>query len=357
MIALYVPIVPSFPQSIFSVQAATAKGVSVIFEPDNAKLVYEDGTVFEIQKHGKLYYLELGDDVMTSDCVNYAWDLSSWHEILGNCNYDDVVKLESVVDGMKITGSTVKPADCNVFGKMTQDRNRTLRSRSTVPLALVHTDLAGPIEPVSNDGYRYTIAFTDDYSGVAFVYFLKSKSDAVETTERFLADSAPFGKVKCLRSENGSEFTSRAYKALLKKHCIRHDTSAPYSPHQNGTAECHWRTLFEMTRCLLIQARLAKELWPYAVLTAAYIRNRCYNSRIEQTPYFALTGQRPNLSNMRVFGSECYAYQQDKGKLDPRCKKEIFLGYDKGSPAYLVYCQYIASYCTCVFNQLMLCAL
>jgi len=40
---------------------------------------------------------------------------------------------------------------------------------------------------------------------------------------------------------------------------------------------------------------------------------------------------------MRVFGSVCYAYRQNKGKLDPRCTKDIFLGYDKGSPAYLVY--------------------
>ena len=40
---------------------------------------------------------------------------------------------------------------------------------------------------------------------------------------------------------------------------------------------------------------------------------------------------------MRVFGSECYAYKQDKQKLDPRCTKGIFLGYDKGSPAYLLY--------------------
>jgi len=76
--ALYVPL---FPQSIFSVQADTAKGVSVIVEPENAKLVYEDGTVFEIQKHGKLYYLDLCDDVMTSDCVKYACDLSNWHGI------------------------------------------------------------------------------------------------------------------------------------------------------------------------------------------------------------------------------------------------------------------------------------
>jgi len=61
----------------------------------------------------------------------------------------------------------------------------------------------------------------------------------VEATEKFLADSAPFGKVKCLRSDNGSlaHYTSQAYKLLLKKHCIRHDTSVPYSPHQNETAE------------------------------------------------------------------------------------------------------------------------
>ena len=334
--ALYVP---SFPQSIFSVQAATTKGVSVIFEPDHAELVYKDGTVFEIQKHGKLYYLDVCDDIMTSDSVNYACDLSSWHEILGHCNFDDVLKLESVVDGMKVNGTPKKPADCNVclLGKMTQSRNRTPRCRSTVPLALVHTDLAGPIEPVSTEGFRYTIVFTDDYSGVVFVYFLKNKSDTVEATERFLADSAPFGKVKCLRSDNGSEFTSRTYESLLRKHCIRHDTSAPYSPHQNGTAERYWRTLFEMGRCLLIQANLAKEFWPYAVLTAAYIRNRCYNNRLEQTPYFVLTGRKPNLSSMRVFGCECYAYKQNKGKLDPRCTKGILLGYDRGSPAYLVY--------------------
>ena len=335
--ALYVP---SFPQSIFSVHAATCKGVSVFFKPDVAQLAYNDGTVFDIQKHGKLYYLDVfDDDAMISDSVNYACDLLSWHQILGHCNYDDVLKLQGVVNGMKVIGSTEKLANCSVcvLGKMTQGRSRTPRCRSTVPLSLVHTDLAGPIEPVSSEGFRYAIVFTDDYSGVVFVYFLKSKSDTVEATERFLADSAPFGKVKCLRSDNGTEYTSQAYKSLLKRHCIRHETSAPYSPHQNGTAERHWRTLFEMGRCLLMQANLAKEFWPYAVLVAAYIRNRCYSSRLEQTPYFALTGRKPNLSNMRVFGSECYAYKQDKGKLDPRCTKGIFLGYDRGSPAYLVY--------------------
>ena len=57
--------------------------------------------------------------------------------------------------------------------------------------------------------------------------------------------------------------------------------SAPHSPHQNGTAERHWRTLFEMGSCLLLQANLGKGFWPYAVMAAAYSRNRCFNNRLK----------------------------------------------------------------------------
>ena len=67
---------------------------------------------------------------------------------------------------MKISDSSSrKPKDCNVpiEGKMTQSRNRNQDARATAPLELVHTDLAGPIDPVSREGLRYSIAFTDDY--------------------------------------------------------------------------------------------------------------------------------------------------------------------------------------------------
>ena len=148
---------------------------------------------------------------------------------------------------------------------------------------------------------------------VQYLYFLKSKSDTVAATQKFLADTAPYGEVKCIRSDNGGEFFF-----LLEKNKIKHEMSTPYSPHQNGTAERHWRTLFEMGRYLLLHSNFCKEFWPYAVMTAAYIRNRCFNNRLKQTAYFAITNKKPNLSNMRVFGSECYAYKQDKKKLDPR---------------------------------------
>lgn len=92
-----------------------------------------------------------------------------------------------------------------------------------------------------------------------------------------------------------------------------------------------------MARCLSIEANFPKIMWTYAVMASVYIRNRCFNSRLGKTPYEALTGSKPNLSNMHVFGSVCFAYVQKAKKLDPRSKEEIFVGYDKRSPASLVY--------------------
>ena len=334
--ALYIP---SYPQSIFSVNTATKGGAKILFHHESAELIHPSGTVFDIHKHGRLYYLDTYDygsdeiaSLMDTACVTR--DIKEWHEILGHCNFEDLRKLPEIVDGMKIVGS--RPDDCHVciLGKMNQTRSRLPRKRSATPFELVHTDLAGPIEPMSSEGFKYAMVFTDDYSGLVFVYFLKSKSDAVTATEKFLADS---GNIKCIRSDNGTEFTCKAFKSLLRKNRIRHEKSAPYSPHQNGTAERCWRVLFEMARSMLIQAKLPKEMWPYAVMAAAHIRNRCFKKRIQQTPYYAVTGRKPNMANMRVFGSECYVYNQAKSKLDPGCTKGIFVGYDRESVAYLVY--------------------
>lgn len=82
---------------------------------------------------------------------------------------------------------------------------------------------------------------------------------------------------------------------------------------------------------------LRKTLWPCAVQTAAHIRNRCYNNRTQTAPYFSMIGKKPDLSKMSVFYLECYTYQYDREKLDPKCVKGVFVGYDKNSPAYLVY--------------------
>ena len=350
--------IPSYPQDIFSVKAAISNGAEIKFSQEQSELVYKDGTKFTIEEHERLYYLDTieqssdennrsnvknrsnGGYKMNGDEVRLACNIYEWHEILGHCNFDDILKLESEVSGMKVTGNINRSnLECNICteGKFVDSRNRKPDCRATKPLEKVHTDLAGPINPVSKNGFKYCIAFTDDFSGAVFVYFLKNKTDTLLATEKFLADCALYGQVKCLRSDNGTEFMNNDFQTLLRKRGIKHETSCPNSPHQNGTAERHWRTLFEMARCLLLERSVPKVLWPYAVQTAAHIRNRCYNNRTQTTPYFSMTGKKPDLSKMWVFGSECYTYEYNRKKLDPKCEKGVFVGYDKNSPAYLVY--------------------
>ena len=332
--ALYVP---SFNQNILSVQAAVAKGSNIEFSQHGATLRTKDGTKFKIKKRGKLYFLNKCS-IKKINGVAVKHDLSTWHKIFGHCNIPDILKMESCVDGMNITPKNHSlPCETCTLGKMPNVRSREPDEKATTPLELIHCDLAGPVEPISMNGFKYVLTFTDDYSGFIMTYFLPRKSDTITATKQYLADTASIGNIKRLRSDNGSEFTSKEFSSLLVNNKIRHEFSSPYSPHQNGTAERQWRTLFDMSRCMLLESNLNHDLWPYALLTATYIRNRCFNNRLHITPYEAFHNKKPDVGNMNIFGTTCYAYVQNKKKLDPRAEKGIFVGYDKYSPAYFVF--------------------
>ena len=93
---------------------------------------------------------------------------------------------------------------------------------------------------------------------------------------------------------------------MLIRNQIKHETSAPYSPDQNRTVERGWRSLFEMARCMLLEARLAKELWAYAVMASAYIRNRCYNPRTGPEGRTVVGGRWVNAVKLGPNGEEKY---------------------------------------------------
>ena len=78
-----------------------------------------------------------------------------------------------------------------------------------------------------------------------------------------------------------------------------------------------------MARCLLVESKLPKSMWVYAVLTSVHIRNRCYNHRTDKTPCESCTGQKPDLSKLHVFGTVCYRYVQQTKKLGSQTVKRI----------------------------------
>ncbi|KAK7884464.1 hypothetical protein WMY93_027587 [Mugilogobius chulae] len=147
--ALYIP---SFPQELFSVKCATASGAKLIFDEGKDVLLVPDGTKFNIHVHNRMYYLQTECD--ESDVCNVSHDIQTWHEIMGHCNYEDILKLQDVTVGMHIKGTKRRPdKECRVCieGKFTQMRNRDAVVKVKTPLEQVNTDLAGPTQEVGSD--------------------------------------------------------------------------------------------------------------------------------------------------------------------------------------------------------------
>ena len=191
-------LITTYPQSILLVKAATASGAQVTFAKNNSKIEKENMT-FNIREINRLYYLETKEH---EDKASLSRDINYWHKILGHCNVDDIKRLPGVVKGMTISGPATKESescDICVEGKFLSTRKRSASTKATKPLELFHTDLCGSIDPVAEVNFKYTISFTDDFSGFIFVYFLMAKSDAILATKQFLVDCAAFGEVKKLK--------------------------------------------------------------------------------------------------------------------------------------------------------------
>ena len=211
-------------------------------------------------------------------------------------------------------------------------------SRSKSTLELIHSDVwKAPVK--SKGGAEYFVSFIDDYSRRCWVYPIRKKADVFLTFKVFKAqiELEAEKKIKCLRIDNGGEYTSDEFKNFCKEEGIKRQFTVPYTPQQNGVAERMNRTLLDRTRAMLRTAGLAKSFWAEAVKTACYVVNRSPSTAIElKTPMELWSGKPANYSHLHTFG--CLAYvmfnTQEITKLDSRSRKCIFLGYADGVKGY-----------------------
>ena len=82
----------------------------------------------------------------------------------------------------------------------------------------------------------------------------------------------------------------------------------PRTPQQNGVVERRNQTLLEMIRSMMMQANLPISYLGDALMTATYILNRVPSKSVPSTPYELWTGEKPNLDNLRPWGSTGFVH-------------------------------------------------
>ena len=113
----------------------------------------------------------------------------------------------------------------------------TTTSRATRKVQRVFVDLSGKKAVASINGSRYAMIVRDDFTRYSWLYFLRHKSDASAKFEQFLSDVRGHGDVECVRSDNGGEFTSRAFTSICNRHRIKQEFTTADSAMYNGVAE------------------------------------------------------------------------------------------------------------------------
>jgi transposase InsO family protein len=269
-----------------------------------------------------------------------------WHRSLahvGMKNLHKLLKREHVLGLTDVCFEKDRPCAACQAGKQVgsthHSKNVMMTSR---PLELLHMDLLGPVAYLSIGGSKYGLVIVDDFSRFTWVFFLQDKSKTQGTLKHFLrrAQNEFELKVKKIRSDNGSEFKNLQVEQYLEEEDIKHKFSAPYTPQQNGVVERKNMLLIDMARTMLGEYKTPERFWSEAMNTACHAINRLYlHHLLKNTSYELLTGNKPNVSYFRVFGSKCYILVK-KGrhsKFAPKAVEGFLLGYGSNTKAYRVF--------------------
>uniref|UniRef100_A0A2N9GSR4 Integrase catalytic domain-containing protein n=1 Tax=Fagus sylvatica TaxID=28930 RepID=A0A2N9GSR4_FAGSY len=188
-------------------------------------------------------------------------------------------------------------------------------------------------------GNRYFVTFIDDASRKVWVYVLKTKDQVFQLFKKFhaMVEREKGKSLKCLRTDNGGEYTSNEFENYCSEYGIRHEKTVPGTPQHNGVAERINRTIVEKVRCMLRMAKLPKSFWAEAVQTACYLINRSPSVPLDfDIPERVWTGEDASYAHLKVFGCKTFAHvpKEQRLKLDDKATPCIFVGYGDAEFGY-----------------------
>ena len=294
----------------------------------------------------------------TSRTTPKLGSLYYWHITLNHRNPDDIKAMarNNSVSGLQLTDEEWPGCtSCNLC-----KISRTAQSSYSVPhsaeffhLDTIVGDVIGRI-PIStlNDEF-YASIFMDlrtRYMSVQLHKFCTSESvlthllkfiKLIERQPDFSNSTRPSRKIRCVRTDMASYYTSDIFTSALSGKGIIQQFSAPYFPEQNGHAERLNRTLIEATRTIMHQSHLPFQLWGEVLRSVAQVYNQTSHSAVNNsTPYELLFGDKPSVNLLRPIGINCHYMLEYTSKFEQKAQQGKLLGYHPFTKAYRIWDQF-----------------
>ena len=308
--------------NLVSLSRLIRKGAKISFLEGRADILLKSGAKLQAAANAEgLFYIPFSPDSQFMLVTAIIDQTQLQHQRFGHVGATALSKiLDSVNRLSKIDASYAPTNPCETYikGKFAASPNHDAATTYYTEYGHhITSDLCGPILKTAYKGIRYLYTLLDTTTKWLDFSLLKTKKETLGAfkTMKIVVENQSGKKIKILRTDQGREFVNAAFDAFLTECGIVYEHSAPYAHEQNGAAERVNRTIIEKTRCLLFQCGLSTNYWPFVVEAAIYLYNRTWHSAIGKTLFEARFGKKPNITNIRLFGSIAYVKNNKPRKL------------------------------------------
>ena len=343
--------VPELHKNLLSIGQLQERGLSILIQNGKCSIYHQSkGLIVQTNMTSNRMFILFDESYTTpsptDDCLHITADITNlWHQRFGHLHYKGLKTLQTLnmVHGLPTLDFTaIACSDCFTGKQHRTPIPKTSKWHASTILELIHADICGPIEPISNSGKRYFFSLIDDYSRKGWVYLLVEKSEAFEHFKSYknMVEKEVGAPIKCLRTDKEGSLIPLLSDHSMMKMVSNGSLPQPIRHNKTGVAERKNRTIMNMVRCMLSTRSVPKTFWPEAVNWAVYLLNRCPTHAVKNvTPQEAWSGIKPCIKHLRVWGCLSHVHIPDatRGKLDDKSFPCIMLGVSDESKVYQLF--------------------
>ena len=322
--------VPAYRLNLVSISMLCKDGYSIIFKDDMAKIFDpQNRAVARARCEDGLYFLDRPEQALTS-ATDEGTPIEFYHCLFGHVGERS---LRSLLKQLKwpVSKRSMRFCEACARGKISEAKFKRRQEYAKRYLGRLHMDTAGPLEPALGGERYFTVVIDEATRYIVRAFALRHKSDIstefLEYLRHLVTRHDGTLGIGFLRCDGAREFFAGGVAEFLKQHGVEVAITPRYVHGLNGLVERSIRTLKDLIRCQLLQARLTLRLWPYALQQARRIYNMIPRETLGgKSPYFMVHRKQPPVKNLFIFGSKAF------GRVPPELRSGL---QDKGEP--LVY--------------------